>query len=162
MLFYYHIYVNELTFNSRSAEETTLLGERLAQVLLSKGFVRTIISLEGELGSGKTVLAKGLARGIQSTDPVDSPTFVFLHVHKGIIPLYHFDLYRISTPEELDELGFFEYLERTGIIVIEWGEKIKDIIEPDIQVNIIKSGENEREIHMTLREEILDENFSIE
>ena len=82
-----------------------------------------IFTISGELGTGKTVFARGLAAGMGIDDDITSPTFSLMEVHEGRIPLYHFDLYRLESPSELDELGFEEYWEGDGISVIEWPER---------------------------------------
>jgi tRNA threonylcarbamoyladenosine biosynthesis protein TsaE len=83
----------------------------------------TVFALTGELGSGKTIIAKGIALGFGITDEITSPTFTLLEIYSGRGPLYHFDLYRINTPAELDRLFFEEYWYDDGVSIIEWAEK---------------------------------------
>ncbi|MCU0822595.1 MAG: tRNA (adenosine(37)-N6)-threonylcarbamoyltransferase complex ATPase subunit type 1 TsaE [Spirochaetes bacterium] len=107
----------------------------------------TVIALSGELGSGKTVIAKGIARGMGIDEDITSPTFLFVEIYDNIIPLYHFDLYRINNESELDELNFEEYWEGSGVSVIEWAEKAAGRLpENIIKINISREGENKRRI----------------
>jgi len=112
-----------------SVEATMTLGARVATVLDSG----TVLALYGALGTGKTHFVKGLARGI-GTPPAEvrSPTFTLLSVHdEGERPLYHFDAYRVQTPDEFVELGFEEYLHGEGITCIEWADRVEDLLPPD-------------------------------
>ena len=99
--------------------QTQLLGERLG-TLLEKG---DVILLVGELGAGKTCFVQGLSRGLEVEQYAFSPSFVLIREYHGRIPLYHVDLYRLNSVEEIDELGLDEYLFGTGVCVIEWAEK---------------------------------------
>ena len=101
-----------------SVEETRAFGEFLACFLCVGDF----IALDGELGAGKTSLVQGLAAGLKVPAPVTSPTFTLLHLYEGgRLPLYHFDAYRLASPEELEGLGYEEYFYGDGVCVIEWG-----------------------------------------
>ena len=112
-----------LVLRSASPEETHALGERLGR-LLDAG---DIVLLTGGLGAGKTALAQGIARGLGVAGPVSSPTFTILKEHaQGRIPLYHFDLYRIEHPDELEALGFDDYFYGEGVSVVEWAEHGED------------------------------------
>lgn len=102
-----------------TTEETRMLGEKMGKTARPGA----VFALTGELGSGKTVLAKGIALGMGITDPITSPTFNLMDVYEAVIPLYHFDLYRLNNEAELDELFFEEYWEGSGVSVIEWAEK---------------------------------------
>ncbi|MEW6102280.1 MAG: tRNA (adenosine(37)-N6)-threonylcarbamoyltransferase complex ATPase subunit type 1 TsaE [bacterium] len=104
-----------------SPSQTKDLGERLS-LLLTKG---DIVSLIGELGSGKTTFIQGIAKGLSIKEPVNSPSFSLLNIYKGTIPLYHFDLYRIA---ENEDIGFDDFLFSNGISVIEWGEKASNFL----------------------------------
>ncbi|HSV97684.1 MAG TPA: tRNA (adenosine(37)-N6)-threonylcarbamoyltransferase complex ATPase subunit type 1 TsaE [Spirochaetota bacterium] len=131
------------TLISRSEEETLGLGKELGQSA-RRG---TVYALCGDLGSGKTVLARGIARGLGITDDITSPTFTLLEIYDGGMPLYHFDLYRIEKAAEFDTLGFEEYWEGDGVSVIEWAERAEGLL-PDSTVAIFMEycGENERKI----------------
>lgn len=107
---------------SKSADETFEVGKALGA-----GARRgDIFALSGELGCGKTVIAKGIARGMGIQDDITSPTFTLLEIYEGPLPLYHFDLYRIEDAQELDNLFFEEYWEGDGVSVIEWAERAHD------------------------------------
>ena len=137
----------EKTVKTYSEKETTEIAEKITKEAIKKeNFGRIIIFLEGGLGAGKTVFTKGIARALNIKDTTISPTFVFVREYDGQIPLYHFDLYRIEDAKELDDLGFFEYMDKNGIMVIEWAEKLESIVSPDILIRIKKISENEREI----------------
>lgn len=112
-----------------SVEETLSVGRDLAADLTPG----TVLALTGDLGSGKTHLVKGIAAGL-GLDPasVRSPTFTILHVHEGgRLPLYHFDLYRLQSPDELYELGYEEYVYGAGVTVVEWPERAPDVLPED-------------------------------
>jgi tRNA threonylcarbamoyladenosine biosynthesis protein TsaE len=102
-----------------SAVETLALGEELGRAARPGD----LFALEGDLGAGKTILAKGIARGMGITEEITSPTFTLLEVYDHTVPLYHFDLYRIGEPRELDSLYFEEYWEGGGVSVVEWAER---------------------------------------
>ncbi len=107
-------------FVTRSAEETIALGRRLGE-LLDEG---DVLVLTGDLGAGKTQLTKGIAAGMGVEDDVTSPTFTIQMVYEGReLPLYHFDLYRLEDPDQLDDTGLFDVLGGDGPCVIEWGEQ---------------------------------------
>lgn len=117
--------MSELTFSSTSAGETQALGERLG-ALLEPG---DVLVLTGDLGAGKTQLTKGIARSMGVVDEVTSPTFALEAVHEGAeIPLYHFDLYRLQSADELGDAGLWDALGGDGPCVIEWGEQFVDEI----------------------------------
>ncbi|MBN2233232.1 MAG: tRNA (adenosine(37)-N6)-threonylcarbamoyltransferase complex ATPase subunit type 1 TsaE [Deltaproteobacteria bacterium] len=141
------------TVLSRSPEETLACGERLAREPVgdAAGSGTRIVLLEGTLGSGKTLLTKGIARGLGVTDwrYVCSPTFTLINEYQGQrLPLFHFDLYRLEAAADLDELGFDEYLQRPGIVVIEWPERaalrLHDL--PAIRVELVITGPEDRRI----------------
>lgn len=119
--------MSELTFSSTSAGETQALGERLG-TLLEPG---DVLVLTGDLGAGKTQLTKGIARSMGVADEVTSPTFALEAVHEGAeMPLYHFDLYRLDDPDQLEDTGLFDVLGADGVCSIEWGEQFADEIGP--------------------------------
>ena len=154
--------MEEVKIESRNTNETINLGKKLASLIIKSGLETVILTLEGDLGAGKTTLTKGILETLESSDNVESPTFAFLHIHNGKIKLYHFDFYRISTLNEIDEIGILEFLQKKGIIVIEWGEKVREIIEPDIAIIIKKTGKNKRELTFEYSEKfkrVFYENF---
>jgi tRNA threonylcarbamoyladenosine biosynthesis protein TsaE len=107
---------------SRNSVDTEMLGEQVGR-LLEAG---DIVCLYGELGSGKTVLTKGMARGLGVTPEraVRSPSFVFMHRYQGRVPVYHADLYRLDGPTDLEDIGLREFLGGDGVAVIEWADKL--------------------------------------
>ena len=108
-----------------------------------------ILSLNGDLGAGKTYLTKGIAKGLGIEDYITSPTFTILNEYEGRIPLYHFDVYRINDVEEMYEIGFEEYLYGNGVCVIEWGNIVEEILPKNaINIKIKNLGEFSREIEI--------------
>jgi len=126
---------------TKSSEETIKLGERLARKLKPG----SVVALIGELGSGKTTLVKGIAMGlgVKNSRYVNSPSFVIIKEYKGKIPLYHFDVFRLSNLSELDTLSFEEYFYGNGICVVEWADKIMKLLPrkyTEIKIKIIKDN----------------------
>lgn len=120
--------MSELRYTTGTTEETIALGERLGALLRAGD----VLVLTGDLGAGKTQLTKGIAAGMGITDDVTSPTFNILMVYEGAgMPLYHFDLYRLDDPEQLEDIGFYDALEGDGPCVIEWGEQFASEIGPE-------------------------------
>ena len=127
---------------SSSVRDTELLGERIASVL--KG--REVIALFGDLGAGKTAFTRGLCRGLGIDDGVSSPTFAIVNAYKGRFPVYHFDMYRITSVDDLFAVGFYDYLD-TGVLVIEWSENIEsELDENTIRVRILKTDDEDERI----------------
>ena len=117
---------------THSAQETFQAGYRLGS-MLEKG---DVVCLTGELGTGKTAFTGGIASALGIEGYITSPTFTIVNEYEGKIPLYHFDVYRIAESSEMFEIGFEEYLEGQGIVVIEWAELIRDVI-PDEHIRVI-------------------------
>lgn len=114
-----------MTFESHSREETI----KFAAGMAAKAEPGEVFTLTGDLGVGKTVFAKGFAKGLGVTEPVTSPTFTIVQEYlSGRLPFYHFDVYRIGDPDEMEETGFYDYLDRGGVVLIEWAELIEDIL----------------------------------
>ena len=110
---------------TRSAEETFSLGINIGR----KAKAGQVITLVGDLGVGKTVFTKGLARGLGITEPVSSPTFTIVQEYReGRLPLYHFDVYRIGDLEEMEEIGYEDYFYGDGVCLIEWANLIQELI----------------------------------
>lgn len=133
---------------TRSPEETAALGERLARELGAGACV----ALVGELGAGKTTFVKGLARGLEiPEEEVLSPSFVLIREYRGgRLPLFHIDAYRISKPEELQEIGLEEYLLSDGITVIEWADRVPQAIPRGcLEIKLEILGERERRISLS-------------
>ena len=105
------------------------------------------MSLEGGLGAGKTLLAKGICLGLGVRDEVVSPSFILVEEYRGVVPVMHFDLYRLERVEEVYDLGLFEVDDGHNVIVVEWGDRLPEgILRPDIRVVLRVTGEEEREI----------------
>ena len=110
----------DATFVTHAERETIALGERLGAILQAGD----VLVLTGDLGAGKTQLTKGIAQGLGISDDVTSPTFNILMVYDGgELPLYHFDLYRLDDPDQLEDTGLYDLLDGDGVCVIEWGEQ---------------------------------------
>ena len=126
-------------YESNSPEETFELGKKLGE----EAIPGMVVALSGDLGVGKTLFTQGVARGLGIDGPVNSPTFTILQVYEnGRIPFYHFDVYRIADPEEMDEIGFDDYVYGEGISLIEWAELIEEILPEDlIRITIEKDLE---------------------
>ena len=136
------------TYVTHAAEETVRLGVELARRMKAP----QLILLIGELGSGKTTLAKGLISGIgaASADDVLSPSFSLIHEYKGAPKVYHIDLYRLDRLPELETLGLDDLWDQQAIILIEWGEKFAgQLPESRIEIHLKDLGENDREIRVT-------------
>ena len=136
-----------MTVVSQSPTETEQMGEILAKKL-SPG---QVLAFTGGLGAGKTTFTRGLARGLGAKSIVTSPTYTIANEYlQADIPLIHFDFYRLSTEDELFEIGWDEYLERDAILVVEWAERAKNLLPADtIWVEITPMDEGRREITIT-------------
>ncbi len=126
-----------------SESETAAAGETLARSL-GPG---DVVALYGDLGAGKTAFVRGVARGLGFSGRVSSPTFTIVNEYIAPVPLFHFDMYRLASSEELFEIGWEDYLERGGVCCVEWSENVEDALPPGtIRVSITKTGETSREI----------------
>ena len=140
-------------FYTHSPEETVSLGRRLGEKLKSG----SVVAYFGPMGMGKTAFTHGLAQGLGIDDSlVSSPTFALVHEYRGNgNTLYHFDMYRISTWDDLYSTGFFDYLDMNGILAVEWSENIENAL-PDECIRIIFSqGENENDRIIEISGDIL-------
>ena len=126
---------------THSAAETERLGERVAGVLRGG----EVLALFGPMGMGKTAFTRGLARGLGLRGEVSSPTFALIHEHAGKIPLYHFDMFRVTSWDDLYSTGFFDYLETGGVLVIEWSENIEGALPEDAVRISVSRGASEDE-----------------
>lgn len=123
----------------KNEEETKEIGYKLGKIL-NKG---NVVCLIGDLGAGKTTLTQSLAKGLEIDDYITSPTFTIINEYEGRIPLYHFDVYRIASSEEMYEIGFEEYIYGQGVCIIEWANLIEDIIPKEhlyIELNYKEDG----------------------
>ncbi len=132
---------------SGSARETQAIGRLIARNL-SKG---DIVCLFGDLGSGKTVLTKGIGSGLGiSKEQVTSPTFVVIRQYQGKFPVYHFDLYRLTCPEDIMGVGYEEYLFDEGVSVIEWADKLGCLLPKEyLKIELKVSGEDSRALKIS-------------
>lgn len=122
-----------MVIETRSPEETFRLGVQLGE----KAYPGQVFTLTGDLGVGKTVFTQGLARGLGIEEPVNSPTFTIVQVYEeGRLPFYHFDVYRIGDVEEMDEVGFEDYIYGEGVSLIEWANLIGEIL-PEKRTEIL-------------------------
>jgi tRNA threonylcarbamoyladenosine biosynthesis protein TsaE len=135
-----------VNFKTHGAQQTKELGMRVGKKLKPGN----ALCLYGELGTGKTVFVKGIAQalGIEERQ-IASASFIIIAEHEGVMPLYHIDLYRIDSADEIDELGLYEYIFGNGIAVIEWAERLPETLPEAIIVKIFYAGENERQIDIS-------------
>ena len=135
-----------MEFITNSAVETEEVGAKLARQLTPG----TVIAYRGDLGAGKTAFTRGLARGLGAAEPVTSPTYTIVNEYlSGRLPLFHFDMYRLTCSDELFDIGWEDYLERGGVCAVEWSENVADAMENPIVVTIEKLGEESRKITVT-------------
>ncbi len=135
-----------MQFISHNAEETIEIGKKIGSMCKSG----TVISLRGSLGAGKTVIAKGIAQYLNIEEAIVSPTFTIIQEYSGTLPLYHMDLYRISGCDEFEMLGGEEMLYGNGITLIEWSEKIEEMLpENTIYIDITILDNLDRVINIT-------------
>ena len=133
-----------MIFISSSEKETEALGARLAASLPEGG---AVIAMYGELGAGKTAFIRGLGAGLQVKGAVVSPTFTIVNELQGQRELFHFDMYRLGSADELFDIGWEDYLSRGGVCAVEWSENVEDAFDgSEIRVSIRKTGEGSREI----------------
>ena len=124
-------------------EQTEAVGAALGKVLQPG----TILAYRGDLGAGKTAFTRGLARGLGYTEPVTSPTYTIVNEYLGgRLPLFHFDMYRLGSSDDLWDIGWEDYLERGGVCAVEWSENVADAMEDAVSVTIEKLGEDARRI----------------
>ena len=128
---------------TNNEEETQQLGERLAGAL-KPGMV---IAFTGDLGAGKTAFTRGLARGLGFTEAVTSPTYTIVNEYTGgRLPLFHFDMYRLGSSDELFDIGWEDYLQRGGVCAVEWSENVADAMQGAISVRIGRDSDEQRTI----------------
>lgn len=124
-----------MQITTHSADETQALGQRLAKRLLPGD----VIAYFGNLGAGKTALTRGIAQGLGVTDLVTSPTYTIVNEYlTGRIPLFHFDMYRLGSSDELFDIGWEDYLARGGVCAVEWSENVEDALRDAIHITIEK------------------------
>ena len=136
-----------MTYVTNSPAETEALGQRLAERLQPGD----VIAYTGDLGAGKTAFTRGLARGLGITERITSPTFTIVNEYQGgRLPLFHFDMYRLGSSEELYEIGWEDYLARGGVCAVEWSEIVADALEEDCIRVDIRQGETENQRKITI------------
>ena len=132
-----------MTYITHSPEETEKLGEALGRCLAPG----TVLAYRGELGAGKTAFTRGLARGLGYREPVTSPTYTIVNEYLGgRLPLFHFDMYRLGSSDDLWDIGWEDYLDRGGVCAVEWSENVAEALEDAVTVTIRKLSDTTREI----------------
>ncbi len=132
-----------MTVLTHSPTETEQVGQALAAQLTAG----TVLALRGDLGAGKTAFTRGLARGLGYERAVTSPTFTIVNEYEGgRLPLFHFDLYRLSSPDELWDIGWEDYLDRGGVCAVEWSERAEELLSGAVTVTLRRVDDSTREI----------------
>ena len=132
-----------MQFITHSPEETEKVGAALGAIL-SAG---TILAYTGDLGAGKTAFTRGLAKGLGCSDMVTSPTYTIVNEYvSGRLPLFHFDMYRLRSADDLWDIGWEDYLDRNGVCAVEWSENVREALEDPVIVRIEKLGIDQRRI----------------
>ena len=132
-----------MEYITSSPEETEKLGAALGRVIAPG----TVIAYWGDLGAGKTAFTRGIARGLGILEPVTSPTYTIVNEYLGgRLPLFHFDMYRLTSSEDLWDIGWEDYLDKNGICAVEWSENVKDALENPLLVQIEKLSDTSRRI----------------
>ena len=130
-----------MCFTTNSPAETEAIGAALGKILPAG----TILAYRGDLGAGKTAFTRGLARGLGYDEPVTSPTYTIVNEYLGgRLPLFHFDMYRLASADDLWDIGWEDYLDRGGICAVEWSENVEEAMEEAVFVTIEKTGEESR------------------
>lgn len=139
-----------MTYLTNGPEETEALGERLARRLEAGA----VVAYTGDLGAGKTAFTRGLARGLGIGERVTSPTFTVVNEYEGgRLPLFHFDMYRLGSADELYDIGWEDYLARGGVCAVEWSEIVRDALEPGCIRVDLRRGERDGQRRITVTEE---------
>ena len=145
-----------MEFITHSPEETEAIGERLAEKL----HPGTVLAYRGDLGAGKTAFTRGLCRGLGCQETVTSPTYTIVNEYLGgRLPLFHFDMYRLASDDDLWDIGWEDYLDRQGVCAVEWSENVDDALQGAITVHIERTGDESRRITITGGEQL--EDFSL-
>ena len=132
-----------MEFITNSPAETERIGAFLAEKLQPG----TVIAYRGDLGAGKTAFTRGIAKGLGCRDCVTSPTYTIVNEYlSGRMPLFHFDMYRLRSADDLFDIGWDDYLERGGVCAVEWSENVEEALERFVLVNIEKIGDESRRI----------------
>ena len=142
-----------MQYTTNSPLETEAIGAALGKILMPG----TVLAYRGDLGAGKTAFTRGLARGLGCRDIVTSPTYTIVNEYLGgRLPLFHFDMYRLKSSDDLWDIGWEDYLDRDGICAVEWSENVDDAMDGAIYITIEKLGEDSRRITIEGGEEYAD------
>ena len=134
-----------MEYITNSPEETEKVGAALGKILAPGA----VLAYRGDLGAGKTAFTRGLARGLGITERVTSPTFTIVNEYdSGRLPLFHFDMYRLASSDDLWDIGWEDYLDRGGVCAVEWSENVDDAMENAVYITIHKTGEASRRIEI--------------
>ena len=145
-----------MIFETNSPAETEAIGAALGKII-EPG---TVIAYRGDLGAGKTAFTRGLAKGLGCTEIVTSPTYTIVNEYlSGRLPLFHFDMYRLASADDLFDIGWEDYLDRGGICAVEWSENVADAMEDPVYITIEKLGEDSRRITIEGGQELADLSF---
>ena len=132
-----------MEFITHSPEETERVGAALGRVIPAG----TVIAYEGDLGAGKTAFTRGLSRGLGCAEQVTSPTYTIVNEYlSGRCPLFHFDMYRLRSADDLWDIGWEDYLDRNGVCAVEWSKNVREALEDPVIVRIEKLGDETRRI----------------
>lgn len=138
----------QLEYITNSARETEELGEKLGLGLMPGA----VIAYTGDLGAGKTAFTRGLARGLGIPERITSPTFTIVNEYEGgRLPLFHFDMYRLGSADELFDIGWEDYLDRNGVCAVEWSENVDDVLDEDTIRVDIRRGDGDEQRRITIR-----------
>ncbi len=132
---------------TNSAQQTEQLGEKLGRILTPG----TVLAYTGDLGAGKTAFTRGLAKGLEIPERITSPTFTIVNEYEGgRLPLFHFDMYRLGSSDELFDIGWEDYLVRGGVCAVEWSENVDDVLDSDTIRVDIRRGESDDQRRITI------------
>ena len=142
-----------MQYLTHSPEETEQLGQQFAAELRPGD----VVAFYGDLGAGKTAFTRGIAKGLGILEAVTSPTYTIVNEYlSGRLPLFHFDMYRLGSADELFDIGWEDYLERGGVCAVEWSENVEEAFEQVICVDIRRIDDTTREITVERREKLAD------
>ena len=142
-----------MQYITNSPAQTEEVGAALGNIIKPG----TVIAYRGDLGAGKTAFTRGLARGLGSSEMVTSPTYTIVNEYLGgRMPLFHFDMYRLASSDDLWDIGWEDYLDRNGVCAVEWSENVEDALEDPIIITIEKLGEDSRRITIEGGEDLAD------
>ena len=141
------VYTVQYEYITNSAQQTEQLGEKLGQILTPG----TVLAYTGDLGAGKTAFTRGLARGLEIPERITSPTFTIVNEYEGgRLPLFHFDMYRLGSSDELFDIGWEDYLIRGGVCAVEWSENVDDVLDADTIRVDIRRGDSDDQRRITI------------